>query len=101
MNFKEYAKSNQTIICLELERVARLIELAGNPGDGKLPVYILTADAVPLFDAMAGAVRRGADVVCIRTSPQAGTSLPALPDGILDIVLEPGCDIGARLGEML
>lgn len=76
-------------------------ELAQNPGDGKLPVYVLTADAVPLFDAMAGAVRRGADVVCIRTSPEAGTVLPALPDGILDIVLEPGCDIGARLGEML
>ena len=76
-------------------------ELAGNSGDGKLPVYVLTADAVPLFDAMAGAVRRGADVVCIRTSPEAGTNLPALPDGILDIVLEPGCDIGARLGEML
>jgi len=76
-------------------------ELAGNSGEGILPVYVLTADAVPLFGAMAGAVRRGADVTCIRTAPEAGAALPPLPDGILDIVLEPGCDIGARLGEML
>ena len=76
-------------------------ELAGRSGEGKPPVYLLTADAVPLFDAMAGAQRKGAEVVCIRTVREIGIQLPPLPDGILDIVLEPGCDIGARLGEML
>ncbi len=31
MDFNEYAKSKQTVFCLELERAARLLELAGNP----------------------------------------------------------------------
>ena len=76
-------------------------ELSGRLGEGKLPVYLLTTDAPPLFDAMAGALRRGADVILIRTAAADGETLPQAPDGVLDIVLEPGCDIGTRLGEML
>ena len=76
-------------------------ELSGRLGEGKLPVYLLTTDAPPLFDAMAGALRRGADVILIRTAAADGETLPQVPDGVLDIVLEPGCDIGTRLGEML
>ncbi|MBE7051548.1 MAG: hypothetical protein E7395_03115 [Ruminococcaceae bacterium] len=37
MNFTKYAKSHQTTICLELERVSMLLELAGNP-DKKLKI---------------------------------------------------------------
>jgi len=74
-------------------------ELAGSAAAG-LPVYLLTAVPGSLSHVMEGVLRRGAQVVCIWTAMSPG-EVPSLPDGVPDIPLEPGCNIGARLGERL
>lgn len=74
-------------------------ELAGGTAAG-LPVYLLTASPSSLAHVMKGIVQRGAQVVCIWTAMAPGEK-PSLPDGVLDIPVEPGCNIGARLGECL
>lgn len=75
-------------------------ELAQGRADRRM-VYLICGDALPLLSALSEARQRGAQVTCIRVAGEAGDPLPALPDGIPDILLEPGCDIGARLGEGL
>ena len=40
MDFKTYAKSRQSEICLELERVKLLLEKAGNPHRGMYIIHV-------------------------------------------------------------
>lgn len=74
-------------------------ELAGGAAQG-LPIYLLTAAPDSLAPVMEGMVQKGAQMVCIWTA-MSPVVRPSLPDGILDIPIEPGCSIGARLGERL
>lgn len=64
-----------------------------------LNVYLLTASPALLTEVMEGILRRGAQPVCIWTDMEG--QRPSFPDGVLDIPLEPGCEIGTRLGERL
>ena len=65
-----------------------------------LPVYLLTACPDALTGVIKEILRWGARVVCVWAEMSGGPA-PSFPDGVLDIALEPGCDIGARLGDQL
>ena len=103
-NLSDYGVVQQWLALLPFEGVRGMpeqsMDLPASEGVRDLPVYLLTACPDALSGVMKEILRRGARVVCV-WAQMSGTSSFSFPDGVLDIPLEPGCDIGVRLGEQL
>lgn len=104
-SFQDYSIVQQWLALLPFEGQGGISgesinsELAGGFAAG-LPVYLLTASPSSLANVMDVIIQRGAQMVCIWTA-MSPVERPSFPDGVLDIPIEPGCNIGTRLGERL
>ena len=104
-SFQDYSMIQQWLALLPFEGQGGMSgenissELAGGFAAG-LPVYLLTASPSLLANVMNVIIQRGAQMVCIWAAMSPGER-PSFPDGVLDIPMEPGCNIGTRLGERL